>query len=57
MMFSIITITSEDVTSIIGYISEVFTDLSPLFFVIMGISIGLWILGSIVRGVAERHSK
>jgi len=54
MLPTIITITGEDITAIIGYIGEVFTDVSPLFFVIMGISLGLWILGSIIRAVAHR---
>ncbi|GAH91926.1 unnamed protein product [marine sediment metagenome] len=54
MLPTIFTITGEDITAIIGYIGEVFTDVSPLFFVIMGISLGLWILGSIIRAVAHR---
>ena len=54
MLPTIFTITGEDITAITGYIGEVFTDVSPLFFVIMGISIGLWVLGGIIRAVAKR---
>lgn len=56
-MLPIFTFTSEDITSIIGYIGEVFTDVKPLLFVIIGLSIGLWILGSVIRALAERHEK
>lgn len=57
MLLSIFTFTSGDITSIIGYIGEVFTDIKPLFFVIVGVSVGLWIISGIIRGLTARHER
>lgn len=43
-MFSIIPLTGENVSEIVGYAGTIISDLMPLLIVIIGIAIGVWII-------------
>ena len=50
-------INSDNLNSIISYIGIVFDSVKPLFFLIMGIVLGLWILGSIIERFKQTKEK
>jgi len=43
-MFSIITLSSEDITAIVGWAGTLVGDLMPLLIVIIGIAIGAFVI-------------
>jgi len=45
------TFSSEDVASTTAIIGEVFDDIKPLFFVVIGIMLGLWVVSGIVKAI------
>lgn len=50
-MLSFFTITNDNVLSIKGYVSELFTDFSPILMLIVSVLIGLAIIGAIIKMV------
>lgn len=55
MLGTFFTITSENVSSTIGYISDIIGDFSPILFVIMGVAVGIIVLEAIIGAVRGRH--
>ncbi|GAH98427.1 unnamed protein product [marine sediment metagenome] len=55
MWLSLFTFTGEDITSMLAYIGEVFTDVKPLVFVVLGILIALWVFNAIIRAITKRE--
>lgn len=47
-MLSIIPLTGENVSAIVGYAGTIISDLMPLLIVIIGIAIGVWIIKAIL---------
>lgn len=43
-----INFTSEMVSSTIGYVGDVFSDMSALILLIVGVSLGLMVIGTII---------
>lgn len=48
-MLSIIALPEEFLPALLSNINEIFVDLSPLVFIIIGLAVGLWVLESIVN--------
>lgn len=46
-----LTWTGDDTTAMIGYISDLITDLTPLLIPVIAIGIGLIIIGAIIRAI------
>lgn len=46
--------TSEMMTSTLSYVGSVFTDLSPLILLIIGVSLGLLVVEAIISAVRGR---
>lgn len=46
-----IEITEGMMTDLIGYISEVFSDLSPIILLIVGVGVGLMVIGVIIKAL------
>jgi len=51
MIGTFLTWTTEDTTAMIGHMSDLFTDLTPLLIIIIGIGMGLIIVGAIIRAI------
>ncbi|GAH98432.1 unnamed protein product [marine sediment metagenome] len=51
MLGTFITITSEDITSMIGYISDFLIDLTPLLLPIVAVGVGIFIFWAIVKAI------
>jgi len=51
MLGTFITISSEDITAMIGYASGLLTDLQPLLIIIVGIAVGLIIFWAIMKAI------
>jgi len=47
------TISAEDMTAIIGYMSDLFTDLSPLILLIVGVAVAMLVIGFIIRSFSR----
>jgi hypothetical protein len=45
------TITGEDITTMIGYTSDLLDDLSPLLLALIGVAVGIFIFWAITRAV------
>jgi len=46
-----LTWTTEDTTSMIGYMSDLFTDLTPLLIPIIAIAVGIIVVGAIIHAI------
>lgn len=51
MILSIFTITPANMEEIIGYMSEIFSDLSPIILLIVGVGLGLMVVGVIIKSL------
>ena len=40
---------ANDIASTTSYIGDVFSSVKPLFFLLVGLILGLWVLGEIVK--------
>lgn len=49
MFLSLFTFSTEDITAITGWASEVVGDAMPLLIVIIGVAIGVWVIRAIFR--------
>jgi hypothetical protein len=49
MLATFFTLESGDITSILNYVSGLFSDFKLLLAVILGIGIGIWIIRAIVK--------
>jgi hypothetical protein len=56
-MISIFTLNAENITSILGYSGEVFSDLKLLIFVVAGLIYGLWIADCIASYFRKSDEK
>lgn len=45
---TIITITEGNMTTMIGYVGDLFTDLSPVVLLIVGVSLGLMVISVVI---------
>lgn len=50
-MLTFITITEADITSMVGYISDFLTDLTPLLLPIVAVAVGIFIFWAIVKAI------
>jgi len=48
-----IPITSEMMTNMLGYISEIFTDLSPILLLIVGVAVAMLVISMIIRAFSK----
>lgn len=46
--------TSEMMTTTLSYVSAVFSDLSPMILLIIGVSLGVMVIGAIISAVRGR---
>jgi len=44
-----LTISEANMTSLTGYMSDLFTDLSPLILLIVGVGVAMMVIGFIIR--------
>jgi len=51
MLGTFITIESADITTMIGYISDFLTDLTPLLLPIVAVGVGIFIFWAIVKAI------
>ncbi|GAI36087.1 unnamed protein product [marine sediment metagenome] len=51
MLGTFITITTEDITSMIGYIKDFLIDLTPLLLPIVAVAVGIFIFWAIVKAI------
>lgn len=49
-----ITFTEEMMTSTIGYIGDVISDLLPLILIVVAIGIGLWIFEAVISSIKQK---
>jgi len=52
-MMSIFTITEDNMTDLIGYVGQVFSDLSPIILLVIGVGLGLLVIGVIIRSFSH----
>ncbi len=48
MLFTFFTITNDNITTMLGYVGDLISDVQPLLLAIVGVGLGLVILGAIV---------
>lgn len=48
-----ITITGEMMTAMLGYIGEIFTDLSPVILLIVGVAVAMLVISMIIRAFSK----
>lgn len=51
MIGTFLTWSAEDTTAMIGHMSDLFTDLTPLLIIVFGIDMGLIVVGAIIRAI------
>jgi len=51
MILSIFTITPDNMATMLDYIGAVFTDLSPIILLIVGVGLGLMAVGVIIKSL------
>jgi len=51
MTGTFLTWSGDDTTAMIGYMSDLFTDLSPLLIIIIGIGMGIIVVGAIIKAI------
>lgn len=51
MLGTFITITEADITIMVGYISDLLTDLTPLLLPIVAVAVGIFIFWAIVKAI------
>lgn len=51
MLGTFFTISTEDITTMIGYIGDIFSDLSPVILLIVGVGLGLMAVSVIIRAL------
>ena len=49
MIFTFFTISSSSVSDLLGYIGALWSDLTPILVVVLGLYIGLWIVAGIIK--------
>jgi len=47
------TISEADMTAIIGYMSDLFTDLSPIILLMVGVAVAMLVIGFIIRSFSR----
>jgi len=47
------TFSEGNITSIIGYMSDLFTDFSPVILLIVGVSVAMLVIGFIIRAFSK----
>lgn len=47
------TLSEADMTAIIGYMSDLLSDLSPLLLLIVGVSVAMLVIGFIIRAFTK----
>lgn len=52
-MLTFFTITSENITTMLGYVEDLVTDLTPLLLPILGISLGIFIFWAIISSIKK----
>ncbi|GAI02610.1 unnamed protein product [marine sediment metagenome] len=45
------TFSSDDVASTTAVMGEIFTDVKALFFIIVGLMLGLWVISGIIKAL------
>ena len=48
-----LTITEGDVTTMLGYVGDLVTDLTPLMLPIIGVGVGIFIFWAIVKAISK----
>ena len=51
MILPLFTITPANMEDILAYMTEVFTDLSPIILLIVGVGLGLMVVGVIIKSL------
>ncbi|GAH94189.1 unnamed protein product [marine sediment metagenome] len=50
-MFSLFTFSADNVASTTAYIGVIFDDIKLLFFVVVGLMLGLWVISAIISAI------
>jgi hypothetical protein len=50
-MDTIFEISGDDITTLLGYIAQVFSDLSPIILLIVGVGVGLMVIAVIIKAL------
>lgn len=53
MLGTFFTISEGNITAIIGYMSDLFTDLTPLLLLIVGVGVAMLLIGFIIRAFTK----
>ena len=51
MLLTLFTMSGSDIASTTAYIGEVFTDVKLLIFLIVGLSLGIWVISAIIKAI------
>lgn len=51
MLPTFITITDQNITDMLGYVSDLLTDLTPLLLPIVAVGVGIFIFWAIVKAI------
>lgn len=49
-----VNISSENITTMLGYVSDVFNDLKLVIFIILAVGIGLWIVEALISALRPK---
>lgn len=53
MMGTFFTFSEGDITSVIGYMTDLFSDFSPVLLLIVGVSVAMLVIGFIIRAFSK----
>ena len=49
MIFTFFTISSSSISDLLGYIGALWSDLTPILVVVLGLFLGIWIFAEIIK--------
>jgi len=53
MAGTFVTISEADMATILGYMTDLFTDLSPIILLIVGVAVAMLVIGFIIRSFSR----
>lgn len=51
MLGTFFTISTTDITAMIGYSSDLFTDFAPILLIIVGVGVGIFVITAIIGAI------
>jgi F0F1-type ATP synthase assembly protein I len=50
-MLTFLTISGENITTMLGYTTDLLTDLNPLLLIVVGVGVGIFVFWAIVNAI------